>query len=118
MTSPRISQVVAKAVHVKGWIGQHITEPTWFYLGFLDPNGQPANSKIVYTVAVAVSLTLVYKLGIRQIDNLKGQLSVEYVALLCLVLLFCASIEAFKKLVSAKFGGEAKPEPPPPPAAP
>ena len=78
---------------------------TYWRLGLNDPSGKPDNSKVCYTAAVIVALAMVVVLGLKQVSGLKGGLSAEYVALVCFVLLFAGSLNAFKKLMTLKFGG-------------
>ena len=93
----------------------------YHYLGLCDPHDKPDNSKVCYTLAVFVALAMIVILGLKQVKGLKGDLSMEYVALVCLVLLFAGSLNAFKKVVTLRFGGgpaPAAPSPAPPTAPP
>lgn len=77
----------------------------YWWLGLYDPTGKPDNSKVCYTLAVFVALGMVIVLGWKQVEATKGSVSAEYVALVCAVLLFAGSLNAFKKLMTLKFGG-------------
>ena len=77
----------------------------YWWLGLYDPTGKPDNSKVCYTLAVFVALGMVIVLGWKQVEATKDSVSAEYVALVCAVLLFAGSLNAFKKLMTLKFGG-------------
>lgn len=98
-TASRAVRPVAKIVSA-------FVEPVFYWLGLLDPQGHPANSKMIYTASACVALFTIYKIGTAQIAK-GGQISVEYVALVCIVLLFCASVEAFKKVMASRLSGSS-----------
>lgn len=82
-----------------------LIEPLWYWLDLLGPDGRPANAKVIYTAAMAVALALVVVLGLRQLQGLKGHLSLEYVLLVGMVLLAAVSRDAFAKFMRLRWGG-------------
>ena len=92
-----------------------ILEPAYFWLGWMDPEGNPANSKIVYTCAAAAALYMMTKIGLRMIEKAM-EVTWPFVALVVLVLAFCGSLDYFKKLLhllAGRWRGQAPNAAPP-----
>jgi hypothetical protein len=76
-----------------------VLDGLYYRLGWLSPDGKPANSKIIYTVAAFVSIALCARMGLRMVEK---AIPVEwpYVGLVTVVLSFAAGVEVFKKVVN------------------
>lgn len=76
-----------------------VLDGLYYRMGWLSPDGQPANSKIIYTVAALVSVALCARMGLRMVEK---AIPVEwpYVGLVTVVLSFAAGVEVFKKTVA------------------
>ena len=71
----------------------------YYRMGWFSPDGKPANSKIVYTVAAFAAIGLCVRMGLRMVEK---AIPVEwpYVGLVTVVLSFAAGVEVFKKVVN------------------
>jgi hypothetical protein len=76
-----------------------VLDGLYYRLGWYDPSGKPANSKIIYTVAAFAAVALCARIGLRMVEKLMP-VTWQYVGLVCLVLLFCGSLEAYKKAIN------------------
>jgi hypothetical protein len=91
-----------QAARPKGWLTRIVSvfmEPVFYWMGWLDPSGNPANSKIIYTGAAVAAIYLCVAMGLRMIAKVM-EVTWPYVGLVALVLLFCAGVEVYKKTVA------------------
>ena len=77
--------VASRAVRPVARVISAVVEPLFYWLGLLDPNGHPDNSKIMYTLAVMASLFVTIDIG----HDLKDA-TWPFIGLVCAVLLGAA----------------------------
>ena len=76
-----------------------VLDGLYYRLGWNSPDGKPANSKIIYTVAAFASIGLCVRMGLRLVEK-SVEVNWPYVGLVTVVLSFAAGVEVFKKVVN------------------
>ena len=77
--------VASRAVRPVARILSAVIEPVFYWLGLLDPQGHPDNSKVMYTLVVFAATAVVIHLGIEI-----TVVTWTYVGLVCAVILGAA----------------------------